>query len=74
MGIFARILLELVSQDVETGMIMIDVAQLVRHRSENRLRRYLKAPRKLRACGKKGAQSADRADQRWQKREVACGL
>ena len=54
MGVFARILQELVSQDVETEMIMIDVEQLVRHRSENRLRAHLKAHRTASNLRKKG--------------------
>ena len=54
MRLFARTLLELVSQDVETELIMIEVEQLVRHRSENRLRGYLKAHRTASGLRKKG--------------------
>ena len=54
MGVFARILQELISQEVETEMIMGDVEQLVRHRSENRLRGYLKAHRTASSLRKKG--------------------
>ena len=54
MGVFTRILQELVSQDVETEMIMIDVEQLVRHRSENLLRGHLKAQRTASSLRKKG--------------------
>ena len=53
-GIFARILLELVNQQVETAVIMIDVEPSVRHRSENRWRGYLKAHRTAASLRKKG--------------------
>ena len=49
MGIFGRILMELVRQDAETEMIMIDATHLKAHRTASSLR-------------KKGARSADRAD------------
>ncbi len=52
-GIFARILLELVNQQVETETIMIDVEPLVRHRSESRWRGYLKAHRTAASLRKK---------------------
>ena len=38
MGIFGRILLELVRQDVETEMIMIDATHLKAHRTASSLR------------------------------------
>ena len=61
-GVFARILLELVRQEAETEMIMIDVEPEVRHgpRTAGEGISRLTAPQP--ACGKKGAQSADRAD------------
>ena len=54
MGVFARILQELVRQDVETEMIMIDVEPVVRHWSENSLRGHLKAHRAASGLRKKG--------------------
>ena len=54
MGVFAKILLELVRQDVETEMIMIDVEPVVRHWSENHWRGYLKAHRTASSLRKKG--------------------
>ena len=39
MGVFARILLELVRQDVETEMIMIDATYLKAHRTASSLRK-----------------------------------
>lgn len=39
MGIFGRILLELVRQDVETEMIMIDATHLKAHRTASSLRK-----------------------------------
>ena len=52
MGVFAKILLELVRQDTE--MIMIDVEPVVRHWSENRWRGYLKAHSTASSLRKKG--------------------
>ena len=54
MGVFAKILLELVRQDVETEMIMIDVEPVVRHWSENHWRGHLKAHRTASSLRKKG--------------------
>jgi hypothetical protein len=54
MGVFAKILLELVRQDTETEMIMIDVEPVVRPWSENRWRGYLKAHRTASSLWKKG--------------------
>ena len=54
MGVFARILQELVRQDVETEMIMIDVEPVVRHWSENSWRGHLKAHRTASGLRKKG--------------------
>ena len=54
MGVFAKILLELVRQDVETEMIMIDVEPGVRQWSENHWRGYLKAHRTASSLRKKG--------------------
>ena len=39
MGVFARILLELVKQDAETEMIMIDATHLKAHRTASSLRK-----------------------------------
>ena len=39
MGVFAKILLELVRQDVETEMIMIDATYLKAHRTASSLRK-----------------------------------
>ncbi len=39
MGVFARILLELVKQDTETEMIMIDATPLKAHRTASSLRK-----------------------------------
>ena len=73
-GVFGRILLELVRQDVETEMIMIDVEPVVRHWSENHWRGYLKAHRTASSLRKKGARAPDRADERWAKLQAARGL
>ena len=54
MGVFARILQELVKQDVETAMIMIDVEPVVRHWSENCWRGHLKAHRTASSLRKTG--------------------
>ena len=54
MGIFGRILMELVRQDAETEMIMIDVEPVVRQWSENRWRGHLKAHRTASSLRKKG--------------------
>ena len=61
MGIFGRILLELVRQDAKTEMIMIGATHLKAHRTASSLRET-------------GAQSADRADERRAKLHAACGL
>ena len=39
LGVFARILLELVKQDAETEMIMIDATHLKAHRTASSLRK-----------------------------------
>ena len=39
MGVFGRILMELVRQDVETEMIMIDATYLKAHRTASSLRK-----------------------------------
>ena len=39
MGVFAKILLELVRQDTETEMIMIDATHLKAHRTASSLRK-----------------------------------
>ena len=53
MGVFARIMTELAAQAQQTGMVMIDVEQLLRHRSGNRLRGHLKAHRTTASLGRK---------------------
>ena len=58
MGIFGRILLELVRQDVETEMIMTDVEPVVRQWSENDWRRHLKAHRTASSLRKKAGARA----------------
>ena len=51
MGVFARILQELVRQVVDTEMIMIDVEPMVRRRSQNHWRGHLKARRTVSSLG-----------------------
>jgi hypothetical protein len=72
--VFARILLELVRQEADTEMIMSDVEPEVRHgpRTAGEGISRLTAPQP--ACGKKGALSADRVDQRRQKFKAPRGL
>ena len=74
MGVFARILLELVKQDAETEMIMIDVEPVLRHWSENRWRGHLKAHRTASRLRNRRVQTADRPDQGRHELQAACRL
>ena len=51
----ARIMTGLAQEGEETAMLMMDVEQLVRHRSENRLRGLLKAHRTASSLRRKKA-------------------
>ena len=54
LGVFARILTELAAEGWERDILMIDVAPVVRHWSENHWRGHLKAHRTASSLRKKG--------------------